>query len=422
MGFFNIFLPTLDVYGDASLIVSWFIRGHTVYAGLMTVPMAFNYVFTTYKWWSMEKEKKSDSRKWSWVLLLFQVWQQWNALKVMIKLFKKDYRAEEKKNRMLKELSSIEPFFESVPSILIMTCIWLHSPSGYGPYGSLLYSNSLDCSNTATLQDNEKNYCAVFDGIGGPAWFFTTYAVSILAGSLGICKFLQNGPVSILPSNMMNWPLVRAYFAILFALLAKALFAAGTIGFATDPNCDKYGLVCVLDVQSTPIWLFPLIFITINIVPNLILSVIGISLKTGWNKTLIKTLLDYPAFIVLPAFTNFCVGPPQLNCSRVNENSEQDLTVSGKLTAINTGLTVVSYGITIGISIQFLRPDQFLNILVYFGVFFSPILIISCLCIMIFYRCKLYCCECCIKCCCSCCCKDSCLETRNDVIEKATVA
>ena len=416
MGFFDVFLPTLDVYGDASLMIPWYYQGHYVYASLMTVPMVLNYLFTTYKWWSVEK---ASDKKWSWILVMLQLWQQWNALKVIRKIYKKDNRAEEQKKKMLRELSSIEPFFESVPSILIMTCIWMHAfdVDNYSHY--IKYS---DCANTTSLSNDQNNFCAVFDGLGGPAWFFTTYAVSILAGSLGICKFLQNGPVAILPSNMMNWPLVRAYFAILFALLAKALFAAGTIGFATDPNCDNYGLVCILDVQSTPIWLFPLIFITINIVPNLILSVIGISLKTGWNKTLIKTLLDYPAFIVLPAFTNFCVGPPELNCSRVNENSEQHLTISGKLTAINTGLTVICYGMTIGILSEIMRPNYVPDSFLIYWLYFSPILIISCLCIIIFYRCNLYCCKCCINCCCSCCCKDSCLESRSDVIDKETVS
>ena len=195
---------------------------------------------------------------------------------------------------------------------------------------------------------------------------------------------------------MMNWPLVRAYFAILFALLAKALFAAGTIGFATDPNCNKNGLVCILDVQSTPIWLFPLIFITINIVPNIILSVIGVSLKTGWNKTLVNSLLDYPAFMVLPAFTNFAVGPPQLTYSKPIESSEKNLTVSGKLTAINTVLTGICYGITIGILTQLVNSRVVFNTLIrvtdgldgfalYFGIMFSPVLIMSMFSIMIFY-------------------------------------
>ena len=343
---------------------------------------------------------------------MLQLWQQWNAFKVMRLIYKKDDRAEEKKKRMLRELSSIEPFFESVPSILIMTCIWLHAgglynvkqyydPTSYWMHaGSLFkitedtlqdyYNNYFDCSNTTSLYYTQKNFCAVFDGLGGPAWFFTTYAVSILAGTLGICKFLQNGPVAILPTNLMNWPLVRAFFAVLFSLVAKGLFFPDIL-IGLDSNYRD---------TSTHLWLHPLIFITINILPNLILSLIGVSLKTGWNKTLIKTLLDYPAFMVLPAFTNFAVGPKQLTCSKF-KNSEQELTVSGNLTAINTLLTLICYAITIGILTR-LSGNPELEF--YFGAMFSPVLSMSLLCILLFYLFDRY-----KKCCnrfigCLCCC------------------
>ena len=86
--------------------------------------MVLNYVFTMYKWWSLEK--RSD-KKWSWILVLMQVWQQWRAMKIIYLFLKKDARAPKKKKVLLKELSSIESFFESVPAILIMTCIWVHA-------------------------------------------------------------------------------------------------------------------------------------------------------------------------------------------------------------------------------------------------------------------------------------------------------
>ena len=124
MTFLDVLLPTLDVYGDVSLIVSWHYQGYNEYAAMMTIPLMLNYLFMSYKWWSMEN---ASNKKWSWVLVLLQLWQQWKALKIIYKIFKKDVRAGEEKKRMLKELSSIEPFFESVPSTLIMTCIWLYS-------------------------------------------------------------------------------------------------------------------------------------------------------------------------------------------------------------------------------------------------------------------------------------------------------
>ena len=155
MTFFDVILPTFDVYGDFSLILSWLIRGHPVYAGMMTVPMLLNYIFTSYKWWVMEKKKKSDSRKWSWILVLLQFWQQWNVLKVIVKLVKKDDQAEEKKKTMLRELSSIEPFMESMPSMLFMTCIWMHTDALYNV--RRYHNKHFHCSNFTSLDNNEKN-------------------------------------------------------------------------------------------------------------------------------------------------------------------------------------------------------------------------------------------------------------------------
>ena len=47
-----------------------------------------------------------------------------------------------------------------------------------------------------------------------------------------------------------------------------------------------------------------------------------------------KNISLYPAFMVLPEFSSFAFGPPQLTCSRPEESLEQDLTV----------LTVICYG------------------------------------------------------------------------------
>ena len=121
---FDVFLPTFDVYGDASLVIPWYNNGHHLYAMLMTIPMLLNYVCTSYKWWSLEKR---PDKKWTWILVVLQLWQQWRAIKIIYLFFKKDARAQEKKKTMLKEISSIEPFSESVPAILIMTFIWVHA-------------------------------------------------------------------------------------------------------------------------------------------------------------------------------------------------------------------------------------------------------------------------------------------------------
>jgi hypothetical protein len=133
MLFFDVVLPTLDVYSDLSLVVPWYLDGHPKYALMMTIPPLLNLGFTSYKWWSSEK---SSEKKWSWLLVILQFYSQFKALQVINLLWKKDPKAHEKKKEMLKEVSSLEPFLESTPSTLIMTMIWFlaaYGENGFGP-------------------------------------------------------------------------------------------------------------------------------------------------------------------------------------------------------------------------------------------------------------------------------------------------
>ena len=63
-------------------------------------------------------------------MVVLQLWQQYRAIKIIYLLYKKDVRAHEKKKTMLKELSSIEPFYGSVPAIIAMSFIWMHAIIG----------------------------------------------------------------------------------------------------------------------------------------------------------------------------------------------------------------------------------------------------------------------------------------------------
>ena len=353
------------------------------------------------------------------MLVVLQLWQQWKALKIMYMFYKKDKCAEEKKKLMLKEVSSIEPFFESIPSILIMTCIWIH---GIGSRSAA--SVSYICSDSNGIDGAYANFCAIFDGLGGAEWFFTTYGVSILAGSLGICKFLQNGPVANLPSNMMNWRFVIAFLSICFALVAKGLFGGLLISLIWED-----GIYSIKNRTFS--------FILINVLPNILLAVIGIAKVTGFNKMMLKTIMDYPAFLVLPTFTNFAVGPAEISrCGKSKKLPKQhQIVVSRSLTAVNSMLTVICYGLGIASTVLMQsvayngvpsydrfwillvrHPDEIFVSLLFL---FSPVLFMSLLFTMIFFcfdRIK-KCCPDCSKCCCTFCCSHECLESRCENID-----
>merc|ERR1712108_1366 len=87
------------------------------------------------------------------------------------------------------------------------------------------------------------------------------------------------------------------------------------------------------------------LFFLVNIIINMILSMIGIASVTGLNKKLIKTIFNYPALLLLPVFTHIAVGHGDLStCLRSKDTSERkQLVVSKSMTVLNIGLTVVSY-------------------------------------------------------------------------------
>ena len=258
MSFFEVVLPTVDAYSDATLVIPWYYAGHYKFAIAMTVPGVLNYAFTAYKWWSMEKRAE---KKWTWALLLIQFWQQFRALKVIRLIYKKDPQASKKRQELMKEISSIEPFFESIPSIMIMTTIWAKAIVGYGDYeqfGSAIWHYSegrFNCSDQYLSQPAISNFCAVFNGFGGPAWFFTTYAISVFAGTLGVTKFLQNGPCPILSINgtlggLLRWRFFFAYLSIMLSICTKGFMGAISIVMTKTPGNHEHD-----------IWLNPLSFL-----------------------------------------------------------------------------------------------------------------------------------------------------------------
>ena len=344
---FDVLLPIADVYGDVSLVIAWYLRGHYLYALAMAIPMFLNYIFSSYKWWSFEEWKH---KWWSWILVVFQLWQPWRALKVIFLLYKKDDKAQAKKKEMMREVSSIEPFVESVPTVFIMTALWVHG-LGHNRYPWNRYEfNSGFCDdagpfirtgNNTNLSVQEHNFCAIFGGFGGHWLFFTSYGISLFAASLGITKFLQHGRCAILSTNGTLGGLLTGRFSTVFivtllALSSKVIMIGGLTRMAGK------GLTLY----------FSALFVSLCVIPNLVLAIVGIAKVTGFNKRLFEIMFEYPAIFLLPVFSNFAIGPRRLfTLSNAQEKgSQNDLIVSIPLTGLNTAVTLICYIIAIYIA------------------------------------------------------------------------
>ena len=94
---FDVGLPTLDVYSDLSLIISWLIGHHYIYGISMAMPVLLCFVVTIYKWYHLEE---AQNKRWSWIFLLLQCWPQLRALRVIRKIYRGDPMAQEEKKKV----------------------------------------------------------------------------------------------------------------------------------------------------------------------------------------------------------------------------------------------------------------------------------------------------------------------------------
>ena len=103
----------------------------------------------------------------------------------------------------------------------------------------------------------ESSQCAIYGGFGGKVWFFITFSTSIITGSLGVTKFLQTGPCSMLSEEgtlggLLRWKFIIAYLAVMTSMVTKALFIAIFVlhidepGFYTVFVSEYYSYQCLL--------------------------------------------------------------------------------------------------------------------------------------------------------------------------------
>ena len=156
-----------------------------------------------------------------------------------------------------------------------------------------------------------NNKCSVFGGLGGSTWFFTTYFISIFSAALGITRFLQIGPLSMLNDEgplrgICTWRFLLAFLAIITSILCKVTLISDFI----IPNDARE-----LSELSISIWLERLsTAFAIFVLPNIIFSIICFTYSTGVNRKLIEFILSYPASWILPVATNFAIGPRRSLC------------------------------------------------------------------------------------------------------------
>ena len=369
-------------------------------------------------------EKKAE-KKWTWVLLLLQVWPQWRALRIAHLLYKGDKRAQLKKDTLVSEIRSIEPFLESVPTIMVMTMIMVQATFGLLHIVSDTDDHEIDCS-IIYWEHWKNNYCAAFGGLGGVRWFLITYAISLGTGALGLTQFLQTGPCAILTQNghlrgMLKWKFIIASFATLLSLVTKVVFVAIMMEIASELGSHRGGILGGGVFHETII-VSVLIFFALNILPHIILAAMCVALGTGCNKKYLNIIFGYPAICLLSAFTYFVVGPRTISCSAEQNpdfHERKEVVVSKKLTVLNIIFSSILYCVVIGI-LWTLGHDNIKGF-EWFGTVFTPIFVIGIITNIIFLSLDQTCCfSRSQQCFCTCCCGPSCYDLRCRYIDNTS--
>ena len=333
----KVLMPTMDTYGDLSLIIPWVIASHYYYAVSMAIPLLLQFLATIVKWNQLEKPQ---DKKWSWVFLILQLWPQLRALRVIKLMYNGDKRADDKKRKLQQEVYCNEAILEAVPSIFIMTIICCSAQGFHNAYLLYYYDcntkhwNEYPNSTEIAPQFILENQCQVFGSVSRVPWFFTKYAFSIITGTLGVTKVLQFGPCPILKTDgplggICSFKFIMCFLSVLCSIVGKIIF--GIFGAWLVIEAEKSGNI---DVTRPHIVL--LVF-GLCVLPHLILAVISLMSITGCNKTFFKVLIGYPIFWVLPIISTFVVGPRKISCRSQCKNviENYELGVSKVLSIIN---------------------------------------------------------------------------------------
>ena len=248
---FNIILPTVDVYRDLRMMFTLYSFPQYWRWGLFLFSgVATNFVFTCLAWWRLES---AQSKRWSWLVLLLQLWPQWRAARVLRMTWRGVPAAPQEKAKLDREVGGLEPFLEAIPTAFVVYCI-------------------------SYYRFSEPE---LWDRVGGWFPFFVGYYGACLTMTL----FLKGGPCFILPSKgraagILTWRFATVILTIAITIYSKIMLMNLSLNSFVTYACS----ICSL---------------------SMLLALLPLRQAAGsWRKVLSLTT-TYPALLLLPMFSYF---------------------------------------------------------------------------------------------------------------------
>ena len=337
---FGVVLPTADSFLDINFSYVAFTSEdlrdiNFIIASFLVTPVVFNIIFQIWKFFSECRGKSNFDgpiEKWfTWIFVIFTIWPQWQALKLIGSIFCvnteeqwKKWKRREKKYKT--ELYSIEPMIESIPQYIVKLCVWItlahggsdpaskiteNVASSFGfiiPFGNLSDSIIDVFGNTTCSPVPLELGC-----IENKIWFPISMGIAFISSTKAIFDYLNNGPITTGCKHRETSCCYCCRCCIVFPRLLYVLLSFWTksiivlIYFTRLIQQGKKDIFSeILDDVPFSIWCLVLA-ITFICIPYCI-SMGPLQRNLGIPNFLFFCM-QYPQAIMIPLVTDFAYGP-----------------------------------------------------------------------------------------------------------------
>eukprot|EP00092_Neocalanus_flemingeri_P001426 GFUD01001522.1.p1 GENE.GFUD01001522.1~~GFUD01001522.1.p1 ORF type:complete len:729 (+),score=77.61 GFUD01001522.1:102-2288(+) len=214
-------LPTVDIATDLRIAIIWFSTRRAWAISIFCTLLGHTFC-SAVLWYYLEPRKM---KKYSWIFVIFQVFPQYRAAYIIYHFARKSSdndAVQENRNIYDRMISTVEPYVESVPQVIILTA------SFYSGWGNL--TGNLDdviALEQVTGVANEKTRLGYFDI---PYFFYVSFGLSCFSASWGITMFFKKGPIRFLPTNgLITLDLVVALLGTSCFILWRLIMFASMI-------------------------------------------------------------------------------------------------------------------------------------------------------------------------------------------------
>ena len=319
---FGVGLRTFDTYGDINFALQAFTTKNYLISCLILSPVLICLGFT-FKVWKDSSFDSSKEKRWSWILVLLNLWPQYQVAKLLGFIIRgiSDSDLKEKDDKLERQLLYIEPWIEAIPQFFCSISVYFllsdrdTSEIYKGFYNAILvveqtaqdgYSEDLNttCKNGKLIQISFANLSSVSTvfgdttlGVSNDIMYPISVLISFMGGVKCITLYLHNGPLKIESKNIYkNIVLVIAKLVYIITSIIGKLFVCAMVEAIMNAVGGNHG-----------VYTFVGIIIVLIVFPSLML--IAPLVRYLGIKSFMAMSLNSPQLIILPIVTDYVIGP-----------------------------------------------------------------------------------------------------------------